>query len=149
MPRVREDDINLLLPTFRGKVQELLDAMRALGYKPVLVDGLRTTEEALANARKGSGIIDSIHCYGAAADLICGDHLWSCAKARCKFFTKLGQQAEALGFVWGGRFPKVDLPHVQGVTVAGQAALRRLGRGPDGAAARDALVAAHFAKRAA
>lgn len=141
---LREDDINLLLPTMRDKTAALIQAMQALGFDPVLFDGLRTVEEALRNAQRGTGIVDSIHLYGAAADLICRKHLWSCRKAGCKFYTKLGPAAEALGFVWGGRFTNTDQPHVQGIAVAKQSAMRRLGRGPDTAAARDALVRAHF-----
>lgn len=142
--RLREDDINLLLPTMRDKVAELIAAMRALGFDPILFDGLRTQEEAKRNLARGTGIADSIHCYGAAADLVCAEHHWDCKRQGCKFFTKLGSAAEALGFVWGGRFTKTDMPHVQGITVAKQRALRALGIGVESAADRDALVRAHF-----
>jgi hypothetical protein len=144
MSKYPSDDINLLLPTMQVKVRALLDAMTAAGFKPVLFDGLRTVEQALRNAKRGTGIVDSIHCYGAAADLICDVHGWDCRKHGCKFFTALGREAEALGFVWGGRFTKTDQPHVQGVTVAKQRAMRELGRGDESAAERDALVRAHF-----
>lgn len=142
--RLREDDINLLLPTMQVKVGELLAALRAQGFDPILFDGLRTREEAQRNLSRGTGIADSIHCYGAAADLVCAVHHWDCRRQGCKFFTKLGQTAEALGFTWGGRFTKTDQPHVQGITVAKQRAMRALGIGPEHAAEREAMVRAHF-----
>jgi hypothetical protein len=119
--------------------------MVAAGYKPVLFDGLRTQAEAIRNATKGTGIKDSIHCYGAAADLICEDHGWACRAAKCKFFTVLGREAEKLKMVWGGRFTKVDQPHVQGISIGQQAKMRKLGIGPESEAARDELVKAFFA----
>lgn len=146
MGRYRSDDIELLLPTFREKVRELMLRMGELGFEPVLFDGLRTQAEAAKNAAKGVGIADSVHCYGAAADLICNTHGWDCVKAKCKFYTALGREAEALGFVWGGRFTRVDLPHVQGITVAQQRRMRALGTDVVSGLARDNMVRAHFAK---
>ncbi len=138
--RIREDDITLLLPSFQAPVQKLLDRMRDLGYSPILFDGLRTAAEALRNAKRGTGVVQSMHLYGCAADIICEDHLWSCKDKKCKFFTKLGQEAEALGLVWGGRFKKkvlragkwvvvegYDQPHVQAIPVSAQNAMRALG----------------------
>lgn len=150
---IREDDIELLLPTFRDRVKLLMETLRSgehprtkkpLRYDPVLFDGLRTPEEALRNAARGKGIVQSMHLYGCAADIICRQHLWSCSAKKCKFFTDLGVVAEHLGFVWGGRFTKVDQPHIQGVTVAQQKLVRELGTGEASAGERDALVRKHF-----
>lgn len=146
-PKYRSDDIKLLLPTMQTKVQELLDAMVVDKFTPVLWDSARTDEEAERNAANGKGIKNSVHIYGGAADIICGEHGWSCAANKCKFFTKLGQHAERLGFVWGGRFKRVDQPHVQGMKVGEpQNKLRALGYKPESVAARDAIVQAHFAQ---
>jgi hypothetical protein len=144
-PKYRSDDIKLLLPTMQLKVQELTDALAAEGFDVVLFDSARTPEEAARNLRNGKGIANSIHIYGAAADLICGKHGWSCAANKCKLFTRLGFHAERLGFVWGGRFKRCDQPHVQGVKIGvPQNQMRRLGHKPESIEARDALVRAHF-----
>lgn len=150
--KIREDDITLLLPSFQAPVAKLLDRMRDLGYSPILFDGLRTPAEALRNAKHGTGIVKSMHLYGCAADIICEDHLWSCEDKRCKFFTKLGQEAEKLGLVWGGRFKKrvlrrgkwvvvvgYDKPHVQAIPVSAQDDMRALGVSEERARERDEL----------
>lgn len=147
MGRVREDDLNLLLPTFRDRVKRLVEEMRKRGYKPIVRDTGRTPEEALKNAAKGSGIVDSMHCYGVAADLICEDHLWSCAMKDCRFFPLLGEVAESLGMVWGGRWQRRDLPHVQGIPVGWQDQMRALGYSPGSERARDDMVKLYFRRR--
>jgi D-alanyl-D-alanine carboxypeptidase len=145
--RYKSDDIELLLPTFRERVRKLMARMVELGFAPVLFDGVRTLQEAQANAAKGTGIAKSVHCYGAAADIVCGFHGWACAAKRCKFYRNLGREAEALGLLWGGRFPSVDQPHVQGVAISQQNDLRKLGMDAASAAARDALVSSYLAGR--
>lgn len=126
MSKFKADDVGLLLPCFQPVVRELLRRMVMLGYEPVPRDTLRTPEEALRNAEKGVGIIDSIHCHGAAVDIICGVHGWDCAKHGCDFYAILGREAHGRGLVWGGSWPKRDLPHVQAVTVREQSELRAL-----------------------
>ncbi len=142
MSRLRTDDITLLLPSLQPVVQALLDRMADLGYKPHLFDTLRTPEEALKNARRGTGVQKSMHLYGAAADIICSDHLWSCKAKSCKFFTVLAREAKALGLYAGADFG--DFPHVQALpfTPAAQNALRSLGTGRSDAdiAAKDAVI---------
>ena len=142
MPKYKADDPALLLPSFRARVVALLGRLTALGFSPVLKDGLRTAEEALRNARKGTGIVDSMHLYGCAADLICDQHGWDCAKHGCDFFEALGEQAERCGLYWGGRWRKRDLPHVQGIpaTKRIQDEMRALTFSAD----RDALVQRHL-----
>lgn len=142
--RYKEDDINLLLPSFKPRVQGVLEDMRSLGYTPVLRDTVRTEAEAAANAAKGTGSVNSMHLYGCAADIICNDHGWACAAAKCKFYVKLGYAVEAHGMYWGGRFKKVDQPHMQGVPAIPRAqnAIRALGHEPESAAKRDAMVKA-------
>jgi hypothetical protein len=142
MTKYKEDDINLLLPSFRPKVQAVYDGMQAAGYRPCLRDTVRTQAEADANAEKGTGSSRSMHMYGCAADIICDEHGWSCAAVKCKFYTKLGALVEAQGLFWGGRFQSVDQPHMQGVapTPKAQNAMRALGTADRTAGARDALV---------
>jgi len=127
MAKYRSDDISLLIPEFRALVEALLVEMRTDGFAPVLRDGLRTRGEAAANAAKGVGIADSMHLYGIAADIICDEHGWGCAKVGCHFFTALGEHAKALGLTWGGDWRRRDLPHVQMVPVGWQTRIRRAG----------------------
>lgn len=126
MSRYRADDVGLLLPCLQPVIRSLLKTLEALGYKPVPFDTLRSTEEALRNAKRGSGIVDSVHRHGAACDIICDRHGWSCAANECDFYAVLGREARAHGLVWGGDWRKKDLPHVQAVAVADQNALRAL-----------------------
>lgn len=144
MSRLREDDIELLLPSFREKVRQLLERMRELGHDPILFDGLRTAEEALRNARRGTGVVLSMHLYGCAADIICAKHLWSCREKKCKFFTRLGAEAGKLGLFWGGSFG--DFPHVQALPFRPliQNRMRALGTKEDSLDERDALCAKHL-----
>lgn len=126
MSHYRPDNVDLLLPSFRPVARALLKALTERGFDPVPRDTLRTAAEAAANAAKGTGITDSMHCYGAAMDVICGEHGWGCHEHGCEFYGALGEVAEALGLVWGGRWRRRDLPHVQCVRVGEQAALRAL-----------------------
>lgn len=147
MSRYKEDKIELLLPTMQVRVQQLIDNMNALGYEPVLFDGLRTAEEAEANAKKGTGVVESMHLFGVAADLICELHGWSCRAQKCKFYQNLKREAVKLGFVSGSDFGSVDEPHVQACFIADQAAMRALGAKDASAKKRDQKVAAFFALR--
>ncbi len=138
----RADDVGKLLPSFQPVVRELLVRLAALGYEPVPFDTLRTPEEALKNAAKGTGVIDSVHCHGAACDIICGVHGWSCQKHGCDFYNVLGREAHGRGLVWGGSWRRADLPHVQCVTVREQAELRALATWEE----KDAFVRARLQK---
>lgn len=113
MTRLKEDDIDLLLPSFRPYVRELVRRLILVGCDPLVRDTLRTFDEAERNALRGTGSTKSVHCYGAAADIICGTHSWDCAKYGCDFFRRLGHHAKQLGLVWGGDWTRVDQPHVQ------------------------------------
>ena len=126
MTHYKSDDITLLLPPFRERVVILLDALKGRGHEPVLFDGLRTPEEAQRNAQKGVGVLNSMHLYGIAADIICGKHGWSCEKADCHFFAALGLEAMKLGLTWGGTWRRRDMPHVQAIAVKDQTRFRRL-----------------------
>lgn len=142
----RQDDISLLLPTFRTSVEGVLRRVRAAGHRPCLFDTLRSVEEAARNAARGKGIAGSMHLYGAAADIICDEHGWDCAKHKCEFYRALAVAVAAEGLVHGKFFTRVDLPHMQGVRVAHQAEMRLLGTTPESAFARDVLVQRHLAK---
>jgi hypothetical protein len=126
----------------RAVTVKLLDAMRAEGYDPVPFDTGRTPEETARNVAKGTSKAKggSMHEFGAAVDVICNKHGWSCGKAKCKFFDRLQVNAEALKLLNGTVFSMVDRPHCQGVGLRQQAAIRKLGNRPETLTQRDALV---------
>lgn len=138
--KYRSDTTDGLLPSFKPLVLKVIELQEADGHVAVLFDGVRTKAEAARNFKKGTGVADSIHCYGAAADVICGEHGWSCAAHGCSFFKDLQRNVESLGLLSGATFSKVDRPHFQGVSLKQQAALRKLGVGEGSEEKRDLLV---------
>lgn len=149
MPRYPSDDVDLLLPSFAIVVRRLLDAMRDKGFDPVPFDTLRTPKEAAKYAARGVGSANSMHLYGCACDIICGEHGWDCRAHKCLFYGTLGAEAERLSLTWGGRFrdrsgrPRFDGPHVQCCTKSEQDAVRAI---PDWGE-RDRYVARLMADR--
>jgi hypothetical protein len=128
-PKYKSDDINLLLPAFRSKVQLLLSNLQEMGFDPVPVDTARTQKEADANAKKGTGISKSLHIYGAATDIISG----SKGRSDNKFNAALIKESKKLGLTsgankkYGGNFPnKHDVAHVQAIPIKLQPAFRSL-----------------------
>lgn len=115
-------DPSLLLPSFAARVETLFQRLRARGFDPFLNEGYRTQARAAQLAAEGPGIVDSMHCYGAAADI----KSFSRGFEWPEFFVALGQEAEKLGLTWGGRFPNGDGPHVQALTVKAQPTFRAL-----------------------
>lgn len=129
-------DPSKLVPSFARKIDQLFRALRAQGYDPVFWEGYRSPERAAEMARLGVGIKDSMHSYGAAADIIDRAKLWNAPA----FFKALGAQAKALGLTWGGDWTRGDLPHVQAIPVTAQNALRAAP-----VASRDAVVRRYLA----
>lgn len=131
MPKFKEDDLTLLVPALQPVIAQLLSNLQAKGFKTVLFDTLRTPEQAAKNAAKGTGSKGSMHMYGCAADILCGEHGWDCAKPHfspaCGFYGALVAEAEALKLVAGARWSHPDTDHVQGVSIAQQEAVRACG----------------------
>lgn len=119
---MRETDLNLLDPTFRERVVGLLQDMRYAGHEPIVWETYRSPERAKLLASVGVGVVNSMHCYGLAVDIVDQHVHWSASK---KFWSDQGRLAEARGLTWGGRFSRVDKPHVQAVPVRLQAKIRR------------------------
>jgi peptidoglycan L-alanyl-D-glutamate endopeptidase CwlK len=119
-------DPHNLLPGFAVKVEALFQRLRARGYKPLLWEGLRTPARAAELERRGTGSARSIHCLGAAVDIVDEQRKWG---ASADFWQAIGQEAAALGLTWGGLWRKRDLPHVQAISVAEQAAFRLMSEG--------------------
>jgi hypothetical protein len=113
-------DPKLLLPSFADTLEVLFQRMRARGFDPCLHEGYRTPARAAELDRQGKGKSDSLHIYGAAADIVSCSTQWSDPK----FFRALGAEAEALGLTWGGRFMDGDSNHVQAVPYEAENELR-------------------------
>ncbi len=131
-----------LLPSFARKLELLFEALRARNFDPMLNEGFRSFERAAALAKNAAAggpraSANSMHCYGAAADIISASRLWD----HPKFFEALGQESKRLGLVWGGDFG--DRPHVQALPIEAQDGLRKL-RGQD-MARLDRYVARYLA----
>lgn len=121
----RLSDTDLLVPAFRERLAGVLKALVGQGFRPVVHETMRSHERALEMVAKGrskarGGL--SMHCYGVAADVICGEHQWQCRKHHCRFFEALRDQAEDMGLTSGGNWDRDerageagenDLPHVQ------------------------------------
>ena len=116
-------DPSKLLPPFAAKVEALFQALRARGFDPLLWEGYRSPERAQALSDRGSGIKLSLHCLGAAADIIHAEDYWQASEA---FWDALGEEAESLGLTWGGRWKRRDLPHVQALPVRDQNRFRSM-----------------------
>lgn len=124
-----------LLPAFAQRLRAVFAALAARGFDPYLHEGLRSRARAESLASDGSGIKDSMHVYGAAADVISASRHWDWPE----FFSALGEESERLGLTWGGRFSRKDLDHVQAIPVSMQPRMR---------AAQSAIAANELAKKA-
>lgn len=122
---IRVDLDRLYLP-FVHRLLDVLAACRARGADYYVISGYRSLEEqdllyaqgrtmaghVVTHARGGS----SPHNYGLAADLTRDGRLdrkglqpdWD-----AESYAILGEEAERVGLVWGGRWVRPDRPHVQ------------------------------------
>lgn len=115
------------MPAFRERIVALVTRLKERGFLPLVWETYRSPErsEHLVATGKSNSSGPSMHCYGVAADLVCAEHHWDCGKHGCGFFEALGKEAEKCGLTWGGRWKSIhDFPHVQGVRVDQQAAIR-------------------------
>ena len=109
--------------SFGGKVSELTDLQHKFtlmvadliqeaarrGYKVALGEAHRTPEQARLNAKKGSGISNSLHCERLAIDLILRkNELYLTDSYK---YQELGEWWESKGGAWGGRFKRPDGNH--------------------------------------
>lgn len=114
-------DLDLLVPAFRKRIEDVVADLIVAGHRPKVWETYRSPERAAILARRGTGIVMSMHCYGVAADIIHAEQLW---KAPPRFWRALRDAAESHGLVSGARWRRVDLPHVQAVPVAMQDKIR-------------------------
>lgn len=113
-------DPTKLLPPFAAKVEELFRAIRARpqGFDPFLWEGFRSFERAERLAKRGTGIVKSMHCYGAAVDIVDSDDTpWAAPDG---FWEAVEEEAIALKLhvLYGKDGKRRDRPHVQAVPQA-------------------------------
>lgn len=127
---LRLNDLGLLVPAFRERVELALADLRAAGYAPRVHETARSPERAKMLVAKGKSMAKgglSMHCYSIACDVICAKHTYYCRDNSCDFFERYGVAAENRGLIWGGRWTSInDRPHVQGVPIRLQDQIRAM-----------------------
>jgi len=116
-----ETQLATLVPGFREAVGRVVAAMRAAGFDAVVREGVRSAARAQELAEKGTGIANSLHKIGLAADVISASMGWGAPEA---FRQALRSFAEKEGLTSGAGFTNPDWAHIQAVAVAEQAAAR-------------------------
>ena len=117
------DDMDLLAPAFRVRVERVVADMRAEGFQPRVFETFRSVGRATLLAARGTGVVQSLHCLGLAADIIDARKLWSAGPS---FWLSLQRNAVKHGLVSGASWRRHDLPHIQAIPVVSQALARRL-----------------------
>lgn len=116
---LKKINLDLLYPPYLERLLVLKARCIARGAKYITTYGFRTWGEShqlhLAHLKGGpkaapAGL--SAHNYGMATDeaLVLKEHPKRVVGFQTKDFAILGEEAEALGLIWGGRF--ADAPHV-------------------------------------
>lgn len=72
------------------------------GYRLTFGEAYRTPEQAALNAKKGSGIANSLHTSRLAVDF--NLFINGVYKTRTEDYRPLGEYWESIGGTWGGRF---------------------------------------------
>ncbi|EFH5328778.1 M15 family metallopeptidase [Escherichia coli] len=87
---------------FTVMIGNLLHWAEEKGYRLTFGEAYRTPEQAALNAKKGSGISNSLHTQRLAVDFnlfINGQYM-----TRTEDYRPLGEYWESIGGSWGGRF---------------------------------------------
>lgn len=94
---------------FTVKIAQLINWADERGYRLTFGEAYRTPEQAALNAKKGSGISNSLHTQRLAVDfnLFVGGKYQEKSEA----YRPLGEYWESIGGAWGGRFSKPDGNH--------------------------------------
>lgn len=127
-----------LLPAFAIKVDLLFRRMDDAGFDPVLQEARRSFKRAEALNVSGRGIKKSMHCYGAAVDIIDKRKAWG---ADYDFWLCMRDTAEELGMfvLYYSDGSMQDRAHIQAIPVSEQKMFRAM---------TDAERAKHVATRA-
>ncbi len=87
---------------FTVMIGNLIHWAEEKGYRLTFGEAYRTPEQAALNAKKGSGISNSLHTQRLAIDFnlfINGQYM-----TRTEDYRPLGEYWESIGGSWGGRF---------------------------------------------
>jgi hypothetical protein len=126
------DEPMRLAPMFARCICSVIDGMIDRGFDPHVYESERTDalqKHYYAQGRDRAGPIvtnartaqHSMHGFRLAADIISRSKQWAAPMA---FWEALGQEAERVGLVWGGRWTSPrDYPHVQWGTRASSVAV--------------------------
>lgn len=109
-------------PDFELRLLHVFNRMESLGYKLVLLEGYRSPERqdqlaAMGNHVTNARAFQSYHQFGLAADcaflrdgkiVISERDPWA-----MRGYQLYGQEAQAVGLVWGGSWKMMDLGHVE------------------------------------
>lgn len=115
-------DWNRLEPVFRDRLERVIDRLGRRGYRFQLIEGYRTPERqeqllAMPVRVTYAGAWQSRHQFGLAADLApisAGRVLVSAdSEEALGAYKALGEEAEAAGLTWGGRWTLRDYGHVE------------------------------------
>lgn len=106
-------DPSKLLLGFRAKLARVFQRMEAQGFRPILWEGRRSANRAKRLDTRGTGIKQSLHRYGIAADVVDRDLLWNAPKT---FWDALTSASLAEGLYPGSQFTDPDPDHVQAIS---------------------------------
>ena len=106
MPTINRQ-LDSLQPKFKPIILEVLTRLEALGYQPIVAEGLRTKEQQEEKVRLGySTTMNSYHLTGMAADVVDRRYLWNIPlshpywKAQGDIVLELAKTNP--GLYWGG-----------------------------------------------
>ncbi len=99
---------------FTRRVAQLIDFAYSRGYELTFGEAYRTPEQAALNAKKGTGISNSLHTQRLAIDLnLFIDGKWQTDSASFKPLGEFWEQLSTPDAIccWGGRWKKPDGNH--------------------------------------
>jgi peptidoglycan LD-endopeptidase CwlK len=115
-------DWQLLDVGFQQKLLRVFQRMREQGYEMALIEGYRSPDRQNRLAAMGGSVTNakafqSYHQYGLAADcaFLRGGRLVISERDQwaMRGYELYGQEAEAAGMTWGGRWKMMDFGHVE------------------------------------
>lgn len=87
---------------FTALIADLIHWAQSKGYRLTFGEVYRTPEQAALNAKKGSGISNSLHTQRLAVDF--NLFINGVYQTQTEAYRPLGEYWESLGGCWGGRF---------------------------------------------
>ena len=103
---------NSLQPEFQQKLYYVMKDLEAKGWKPLIRNGMRSQEQADKNAAAGTGVRNSAHLQGIAADVVDASGPNNLNATNPKFWRDLRESATKHGIRSGMDFRKQDRPHI-------------------------------------